>query len=96
MMSDKTNWTRELDDVFLAQQQGVLNAVQRLRQRADTAGHLKSTAQQKVTRTTLPLLRLRRQISAAPLQSSDRGHGEWSSNEALDPLAAWAQHSPSI
>jgi hypothetical protein len=58
MMTDKIDWTRELDDVFLAQQQDV----QRLRQRADTAGYLKSTAQQKVTKTTLPLLRLRRQI----------------------------------
>lgn len=48
-----------------AQQQDVLNAVQRLRQRADTAGYLKSTAQQKVTKATLLLLRLRRQISTA-------------------------------
>jgi hypothetical protein len=54
MMNDKIDWTRELRDVFLAQQQDVLNAVQRLCQRADTVSYLKSTAQQKITKTTLP------------------------------------------
>ena len=54
MMNDKIGRTRELGDVFLAQQQDVLNAAQRLRQHAGTADYLKSTAQQKVTKTTLP------------------------------------------
>ena len=49
MMNDKIDWTRELGDVFLAPQQDVLNAVQRLRPRADPAGYLKSIAQQKAT-----------------------------------------------
>jgi hypothetical protein len=39
MMNDKTEWTGELDGVFLAQQQAVLkNAVQRLREPAAPAG----------------------------------------------------------
>ena len=51
MMNDKLDWTQQLGDAFLAQQQDVLDAVQRLRGRADAAGHLQTTEQQKVTRT---------------------------------------------
>jgi Protein of unknown function (DUF3300)/Chaperone of endosialidase len=54
MMNDKLEWTRDLGDAFLAQQQDVLNAVQRLRARADTSGYLKSTQQQTVTITANP------------------------------------------
>jgi hypothetical protein len=54
MTNDKIDWTHELGDVFLAQQQDVLNAVQRSRQRANTARYPKLTVQQKVTKTTLP------------------------------------------
>jgi hypothetical protein len=54
MMNDKLEWTRDLGDAFLAQQQGVLDAVQRLRARADTSGYLKSTQQQTVTITANP------------------------------------------
>ena len=51
MMNDKLDWTRDLGDAFLAQQTDVLQAVQRLRQRADDAGNLKTTEQQKVIKT---------------------------------------------
>src|SRR5262245_56400290 len=54
LMSDKLDWTRQLGDAFLAQQKDVLDAVQRLRARADAAGNLKSTNQQKVTKTETP------------------------------------------
>src|SRR3954451_3158402 len=54
MMSDKLDWTQQLGDVFLAQQQNLLDAIQRLRQRAETAGNLKTTPQQKVTRVSQP------------------------------------------
>jgi hypothetical protein len=54
MMNDKLDWTRDLGDAFLAQQADVLGAVQRLRQRADNAGNLKTTEQQKVVKTTVP------------------------------------------
>src|SRR5206468_3653146 len=43
MMSDKLDWTQQLGDAFLAQQQGVLDAVQRLRARAEAAGNLQTT-----------------------------------------------------
>jgi hypothetical protein len=49
MMSDKLDWTQQLGDVFLAQQQDVLDAVQKLRAQAESAGNLQSTPQQLVT-----------------------------------------------
>jgi Protein of unknown function (DUF3300) len=49
MMSDRLDWTEQLGDAFLAQQQDVLNAVQTLRAEAQAAGNLKSTPQQVVT-----------------------------------------------
>jgi len=47
-MSDKLDWTQKLGDAFLAQQQDVLAAVQRLRARAEQSGNLKSNEQQQV------------------------------------------------
>jgi hypothetical protein len=47
-MNDKLDWTQKLGDAFLADQKSVLDAVQRLRQRADRSGNLKSSEQQKV------------------------------------------------
>jgi Protein of unknown function (DUF3300) len=52
MMSDKLDWTQQLGDAFLGQQAELLAAVQVLRQRAEAAGHLKSTDQQKVSKAT--------------------------------------------
>ncbi|WP_414462908.1 DUF3300 domain-containing protein [Hyphomicrobium sp. DY-1] len=52
MMNEKLDWTQQLGNAFLAQQQDVLSAVQSLRQRADDAGKLKSTKQQTVARDT--------------------------------------------
>ena len=48
MMSDRLDWTQKLGDAFLAQQKEVLAAVQQLRSRAQAAGNLKSTQEQKV------------------------------------------------
>ena len=54
MMNDQLKWTQDLGDAFLGQQSDVFDAVQRLRARADAAGNLKSTPQQKVTRSSRP------------------------------------------
>jgi Protein of unknown function (DUF3300) len=54
MMSDKLDWTQQLGDAFLAQQQDVMNAVQSLRTQAQAAGNLQSTAQQRVTTAPAP------------------------------------------
>ena len=47
-MSDKLDWTQKLGDAFLEQQKDVMDAVQRLRAKAEAAGNLKTTEQQKV------------------------------------------------
>ncbi|WP_246786641.1 DUF3300 domain-containing protein, partial [Bradyrhizobium sp. USDA 3458] len=54
MMNDKLDWTQQLGDAFLAQEQDVMSAVQTLRQRAEAAGNLKSTPQQKVIKSAPP------------------------------------------
>lgn len=48
MMNEKLDMTQKLGDAFLAQQKDVLDAVQRLRARADQAGNLKSGKEQTV------------------------------------------------
>jgi hypothetical protein len=48
MMSEKLEMTQKLGDVFLAQQKDVLDAVQRLRAKAQASGNLKTTQEQKV------------------------------------------------
>jgi hypothetical protein len=47
-MDQKLDWTQRLGDAFLADQKAVLDAVQRLRAKAQQAGSLKSTEQQKI------------------------------------------------
>ncbi len=47
-MSDKLDWTQQLGDAFLEQQKEVMDAVQRLRAKAQAAGNLQTTEQQKV------------------------------------------------
>ena len=49
MMSEKLDWTQKLGDAFLTGQKDVMEAVQRLRAKAQAAGNLKTTAEQKVT-----------------------------------------------
>jgi Protein of unknown function (DUF3300) len=51
MMSTKLDWTQQLGDAVLAQQPDVMDAIQRLRARAQTNNKLQSTKQQKVTVT---------------------------------------------
>src|SRR5688572_7032005 len=49
-MNEKLDVTQKLGDAFLAQQKEVLDAVQRLRARADAAGNLKSGKEQTVSK----------------------------------------------
>jgi uncharacterized membrane protein YgcG len=48
-MDKNLSWTSTLGDAYYNQQQDVMNAVQAMRQKAETAGNLKSTQQQTVT-----------------------------------------------
>jgi hypothetical protein len=47
-LNDDVAWTTNLGNAFLAQQQDVMDAVQRMRQKAQQAGKLQSTPQQNV------------------------------------------------
>src|SRR5215510_2586437 len=48
MMNEKLDLTQRLGDAFLAQQKDVLDAIQRLRSKAQTQGNLKTTKEQTV------------------------------------------------
>ena len=48
-MNQNLAWTSELGDVYANQQQDLTNAIQTMRQRAQQAGNLKTTPQEKVT-----------------------------------------------
>jgi hypothetical protein len=48
MMNEKLEWTEKLGDAFLDQQRDVMEAVQRLRRKAEESGNLKTTKEQKV------------------------------------------------
>ena len=48
-MSDKLDWTKSLGDAMLAQQADLMDAVQRLREKARSNNKLTTTKQQKVT-----------------------------------------------
>lgn len=54
MMSDKLDWTVKLGDAFIAQQSAVMEAVQKLRAKAQASGNLKSNEQQTVTVEAAP------------------------------------------
>lgn len=48
MMNDKLEWMQQLGDAVLADQKAVMKTAQRLREKAQAAGNLKSNEQQKV------------------------------------------------
>ncbi|KPK94615.1 MAG: hypothetical protein AMJ94_01145, partial [Deltaproteobacteria bacterium SM23_61] len=48
MMNEKLEWTEKLGNAFLSQQKDVMTSVQRLRQKAQESGNLKTTKEQKV------------------------------------------------
>jgi hypothetical protein len=51
MMSEDLDWTQKLGDAVLAQQADVMDAIQRLRAKAQANGKLATTKEQKVTTT---------------------------------------------
>jgi hypothetical protein len=48
MMSEKLDWTQKLGDAFIADQKSVLDAIQRLRAKAQASGSLKTNSEQVV------------------------------------------------
>ncbi len=51
-LDQNVSWTSDLGNAFLAQQQDVMDAIQRLRQKASDSGALKSTKEQTVSTAT--------------------------------------------
>src|SRR5258705_11655996 len=47
-LADDIQWTTDLGNAFLAQQSDVMDAVQRVRRKAEAQGNLKTTSEQKV------------------------------------------------
>src|SRR6266700_2822573 len=52
-MAGNIQWTTDLGNAFLAQQSDVMDAVQRMRAKAESKGALKTSAQQKVETKTV-------------------------------------------
>ena len=52
-LADNIKWTTDLGNAFLAQQNDVMDAVQRMRKKAQSNGNLKSSEQQKVETKTV-------------------------------------------
>ena len=79
MMSDKLEWTQKLGDAFLAQQQDCFGSIQRLRQRAQSAGKLTSTKQQTVS-TQGPAIVIApadQEVVYVPAYDPDVAYGTW-------------------
>src|SRR5579885_2667437 len=51
-LNEELRWTTELGNAFMSQEQDVMEAIQRMRQRAWASGALRSTPQQTVSTTT--------------------------------------------
>jgi hypothetical protein len=84
-MNEKLDWTQKLGDAFLADQKAVLDAVQRLRQRADQSGNLKSNEQQKVIveqaapqQTVIKIEPANPQVVYVPAYNPTVVYGAWS------------------
>lgn len=79
MMSDKLDWTQRLGDAFLAQEKDVMASVQRLRDRADTAGNLKSSPQQKVVhqQDTIVIEQASPEVIYVPAYNPTVVYGAW-------------------
>ena len=79
MMSEQLDWTQKLGDAMLAQQQDVMDAVQRLRKSAESAGTLQTTPQQTVTNQgdTIIIQPANPQTVYVPAYNPQTAYGTW-------------------
>jgi hypothetical protein len=79
MMDRHLEWTQALGDAFLAQEAQVMEAVQRLRQRAQAAGTLASTPEQLVVTQdqTISIAPASPQTVYVPVYHPDLAYGTW-------------------
>jgi hypothetical protein len=79
MMSEKIDLTQKVGDAFLAQQEDVMKAVQSLRAKAQAAGNLKTTKEQKVIveKETIIIQPANPQIVYVPTYNPTVVYGAW-------------------
>jgi hypothetical protein len=79
MMSEKIDWTQKLGDAFLAQQKDVMDTVQSLRRRAEEAGNLETTQEQKVIvqKETIIIESASPQVVYVPAYNPTVVYGAW-------------------
>jgi hypothetical protein len=53
LMADNAGWTTDLGDAFIGQESAVMDAVQRMRQKAEATGNLRTTDQQVVKKVVV-------------------------------------------
>lgn len=78
-MSDKIDLTQKVGDAFLAQQQDVMKAVQSLRTKAQAAGNLKTSKEQKVIveKETIVIQQADPQVVYVPTYNPTVVYGTW-------------------
>ncbi len=80
LMDGKLDWTQKLGDAVLDQQKELMDAIQRLRARAQKEGNLKSTPEQNVTVEPAAAVPARRPGSPRRRPGSRRPRPWWSSS----------------
>jgi hypothetical protein len=88
MLSENLDWTRQLGDAFLAQQDDVMQAVQTLRRRARDAGQLASDAKREVVEVgpELEIHDVQPQYICVPVYDPIVVYGPW-------PWPAWPPYA---
>lgn len=78
-MASKADWVAQLGTAFLAQPNDVMDSVQRLRRQAQTAGYLKTSAQQTVVveQSTIQIVPVNPQVVYVPTYNPTVVYGVW-------------------
>jgi hypothetical protein len=83
MLDEKLDWAQRLGDAFLGQRDDVMNAIQRLRSKAQSAGKLQSTKEQKVStqqaagKTVVVIEPATPQVVQVPVYNPATTYGAW-------------------
>jgi len=78
-MNENLEWTQKLGDAFLAQQKEVMDTIQNLRKKAQEAGNLKTTEEQKVIveKETIVIQPANPEVIYAPSYNPAVVYGAW-------------------
>jgi hypothetical protein len=83
MLDEKLDWAQQLGDAFLAQRDDVMNAIQRLRSKAQSAGKLQTTKEQKVStqqaagKSVVVIEPANPQVVQVPVYNPATAYGAW-------------------